>query len=72
VEARVGRPDNLRRLSDEDLEARYKRLLPKAVDTLARGDEREQQLGRALSGKRLRDLAPGEHSQLLAWVQARR
>jgi hypothetical protein len=72
VEAKVGRPDDVSRLSDEELEAELNQLLPMVVATLACGDESEQQLGRALAGKHSRDLTRGERDQLLARVQARR
>jgi hypothetical protein len=72
VEAKVGRPDDVSRLSDEELEAEINQLLPMVVATLACGDEGEQQLGRAIAGKHSQDLASSERDQILAWAQARR
>ncbi len=71
VEAKAGRPDDVSRLSDEQLEAELNQLLPMVVATLASGDENEQQLGRALAGKHSRDLTPGERGQISVWAQAR-
>ena len=69
LEGQSAGADDLSQLSDEALAALSAHLLARLAERLACGDGEEQRLGRALTGRTLRDLPTSTRAELLERLQ---
>jgi hypothetical protein len=69
LEARIGFAQELRRMSDEELEASIDCDIPGMVGVLSQGGEQEQALARMLEGRRVADLKTHELDHIVQVLQ---